>query len=190
MDYIDIILASTPAPDKEIKKTKNTRHPNPVSGGQKVYAPSRKGRNVKQSNNHNTMKNFIVGAFAALLAICALSSCAKDNTPYLDETQMFAENPVEAEVDIYSIALQFDAPADLSEVTIEFRDEYGTNVATQNVLIAEEATVSFTSITKPVSLYTDGLQNVNADGVLPLPEDSVETKAGITPVLLVIRPTE
>lgn len=128
------------------------------------------------------MKKFFIAAVAALVAVATLSSCAKDNTVI-----PAALASVEEAASIYTIDLAFDAPQDLTSTVVEFYDEFGQGVATLSVAVADVQNVVFTSETKPTALYTKGLQNVNADGVLPLPETSIATKAGAEPVLLVIR---
>lgn len=130
------------------------------------------------------MKKFFICALAALVAVATMSSCAKDtiDTDYFEET-------VTATADqVFDIDLQFDAPTDLSSAVVEFYDEFGQGIAVLSVPVSEITKVTFVAGTRPTALYTDGLQNVNEDGVLPLPEESIETKAGDRPpVLLVIR---
>lgn len=128
------------------------------------------------------MKKFFFCAIVALVATATLSSCAKDNTVIPAPVEVSAPA-----ASIYTIDLQFDAPADLTSTVVEFYDEFGQGVATLSVAVDNIQNVMFTSETRPTALYTKGLQNVNADGVLPLPESSVATKAGAEPVLLVIR---
>ncbi len=53
--------------------------------------------------------------------------------------------------------------------------------------VNETVNASFLSETRPRYLYTPGLQNVDANGYLSIPETSVATKAGREPVKLVIR---
>lgn len=133
------------------------------------------------------MKKFFTLAAIALIAVAALSSCAKDNT--IDATIFDnVESQTEKQVSIFSVDITFDAPETLTQTTIEFYDELGQEVAALSVPVsADTKTLMFASETRPTALYTDGLQNLNEDGVLPLPETSVETKAGKSPVLLVIR---
>lgn len=132
------------------------------------------------------MKKFFIFAIVACTAIMALSSCAKDNT--VIPADLFSEEQTAESANIYSIDIQFDAPADLDATTIEFYDETGQGVAILSVPVSPDVeAVTFVSESRPAALYTPGLQNTNEDGVLPLPDSSVETKAGPTAVLLVIR---
>ncbi len=133
------------------------------------------------------MKKFFFIAIMAIAVSAAMSSCAKDNT-IIDDP--FAQGLKQDEYAIFDIDLQFDAP-EIDEAAVFFFDEKGVQVNSQTVDVpSEESEVvnaSFVSETKPVYIYTPGLQNVSENGYLRIPEGSVETKAGRTPVKLVIR---
>jgi len=132
------------------------------------------------------MKEFLSLLLVALLAIIGLSSCSKDTTidPYMFDQVAQQEAPAA----IFSVDLQFDAPADMNTATVEFYDENGQEVAVVTVPSVDIQKVTFVSESKPAALYTPGLQNVNSDGVLPIGEANIDTKAGDRPpVLLVIR---
>lgn len=133
------------------------------------------------------MKKFFIIATLAIVAMATLSSCAKD---YTIEDDPFAQGIPQDSYGIFDIDLQFDAP-EITETTVFFFDAKGVqvNAQTLDVPVSESEVVntSFVSETKPVYLYTPGLQNVDDNGYLRIPEGSVATKAGKAPVKLVIR---
>lgn len=133
------------------------------------------------------MKKFFIIATLAIVAMATLSSCAKD---YTIEDDPFAQGLAQDSYGIFGIDLQFDAP-EITETTVYFFDSKGVQVNAQTLEVpvnqSDVVNTSFVSETKPVYLYTPGLQNVDANGYLRIPEGSVETKAANAPVKLVIR---
>ena len=136
------------------------------------------------------MKHRIIfAAFAVAVAAALLSSCAKDNTIIPDDP--FANGPKD-EYQAFDVDLAFAAPQGMAETTVFFFDEEGVQVNAQTVLVPSSANdvvnTTFVSESRPVYIYTPGLQNAGENGYLSIPEGSIETKAGgKTPVLLVIR---
>lgn len=169
---------------KESEYINNTFHP---FRNKKGYAFFRK----TDEKVSLTLKYFIMkkGFFIALLAIAAMaamSSCAKD----IITEDPFADGLTQDNYGIFDIDLQFDAP-EITQTTVFFFDAKGVQVNAQTLSVpvneSEVVNASFVSETKPVYLYTPGLQNVDANGYLRIPEGSVATKAGKAPVKLVIR---
>ena len=138
-------------------------------------------------NPYSFMKKFFTLAIMALVACATLlvSSCAKEiivDDPF--------EEGIKNDFSVFDIDLQFDAP-ELSQTTVYFYDEQGVMVNSETIVVPqsveEVVNASFLSETKPRYLYTPGLQNVDENGYLTIPEGSVATKASKAPVKLVIR---
>lgn len=131
------------------------------------------------------MKKFFIAFMATVAMATMMSSCAKDIIP----DDPFEQGPKE-EFAVFDIDLQFDAP-ELEQATVYFFDKNGVQVNASTIAVPasvnETVNASFLSETRPRYLYTPGLQNVDANGYLSIPETSVATKAGREPVKLVIR---
>ncbi len=125
------------------------------------------------------MKKFFILAAIAIAAV--FTSCAKVNTT--PDTIPVPEEWNEP-VTISEIEVAFDAP-DLDVVDIEFYDENGQGIALVSVPV-QEGKIVVSAATKPVALYTDGLEGLNEDGVKPIPQTSIVTKADAPEAMLLV----
>lgn len=125
----------------------------------------------------------------AIMALAATTACSKQETipadifdQKIEETQNIA---------IFSIDLKFDAGESVGQAAVvEFLDENGTFINSVNVSLPDESQVvpcTFSAENRPVYLYTEGLDNADANGYLSIPDQSVETKAGKEALLVKIR---
>lgn len=131
------------------------------------------------------MKNNIIfmALVATALIICA-ASCSKEqfiDMPKVEE-EAFA---------VYDMELQFAAEG-VAEAQIEFYNDLLEVVSVETIAVPDNsATVvptSFMSDSKPVWIYTEGLENVDSEvGMLRIDEKAIKTKAGQEPILLVIK---
>lgn len=124
------------------------------------------------------MKKLFILAAIALAAV--FTSCAKLNTiESIPVPEDYTEQVVLSEIEV-----AFDAP-DLDVVDIEFYDENGQGIALVSVPV-QEGRITVSAASKPVALYTDGLQGLNEDGVKPIPNTSIVTKADAQETMLLV----
>lgn len=123
----------------------------------------------------------------AIMAAMATVSCSK---PAIS-SDIFDQKEEESTVSVFSIDLRFDAGESVGETaTVEFLDENGTFINSVNIALPDESQVvpcAFSAENRPVYLYTEGLENADANGYLSIPDQSVETKAGHEALLVKIR---
>ena len=134
------------------------------------------------------MKNIFKTLAVAVLAAFTLASCT--GAAYGDNTAVI-ESLVEETAQVYGVDLRFDAPADLSEATVQFFDGHGQHIAVNNITVpatsAETVSAVFLAEAEPEYIFTNGLQNVGDNGLLAIPKSSVSTRSGGDAALLVIR---
>lgn len=129
------------------------------------------------------MRKYLSIVAAAIMTAVLSASCQKaDLTPDLFQQEETSQ--------VFDIDLRFDAPADQAEAVVYFFDAAGQQVAVDNLAIpgnsAEAVTCSFLAESRPTYLLTEGLQNVNENGLLTIPQSSVKTRAGGDEALLLV----
>lgn len=130
------------------------------------------------------MRKYLSIVAAVIMTAVLSASCQKaELTPEIFQQEETSQ--------VFDLDLRFDAPADQTEAVVYFFDASGQQVAVDNLSIpgnsAESVTCSFLAETRPSYLLTEGLQNVNENGLLAIPNSSVKTRAGDEALLLVIR---
>ena len=136
----------------------------------------------------SAMRKYISLIAIAIMAAMATVSCSKAASIPSDIFDQKVEEPTVA---VFSIDLRFDAGESVGEsATVEFLDENGTFINSVNIALPDESQVvpcAFSAESRPVYLYTEGLENADANGYLSIPDQSVETKAGHEALLVKIR---
>lgn len=121
------------------------------------------------------MKKILLAMMIALMAATAsitTVSCAKD-TGY---------DPPGEQTEVYDLALRFRAEEGITETEVNFYDIDLVQIAVDILDVPadenEVRVISFLSDSKPVWIYTPGLQNVDKDtGMCPVAGRSMTTKA-------------
>lgn len=124
-------------------------------------------------------------ALMVATASIATTSCSKDAGLNAPETAAMTE--------VYDLALRFRADEGITETAVYFYDSDLVQVAVDILDVPQSENevriISFLSDSKPVWIYTPGLQNVDdSTGMCPVAGRSVLTKAdGQEATLLIIR---
>ena len=131
------------------------------------------------------MKRFVFLAALMLIAAVAASSCTKEQ---------YSPDPLSSVIEerTQGVTLVIDAP-NLTVADIYFLDEDNVAVSSNTVVVPASAStpvdVNFVTSdgSTPKYLFTPGCINGDELGRIPIPAQSVRTKAGNDPILVVIR---